>query len=171
MKKEEGDIPTRRVRPVAPALGTDDDPSGFSPVFRARLTYLMNGNSALQRPINIQELADEIGISRPAVRKYLRPSDRRELTVPSALVVCRIARFFRTSPNFLLGFDEEVPEEEKMSAESDSYNALGLSQTAVDRLKALRGRAAQDPQAAALLRLLDRMICSYADEAEKLYQP
>lgn len=171
MKKEEGDASERRVRPVEPTLAANNDSAGFGPVFRTRLTYLMNGNSALQRPINIQELADEIGISRPAVRKYLRPSDRREITVPSALVVCRIARFFRTSPNFLLGFDEEVPEEEKMSAESDSYNALGLSQAAVDRLKTLRGRAAQDPQAAALLRLLDRVICSYTDEAEKLYQP
>lgn len=169
MKKEEDDAPVRRVRPVEPALSDERDLNGFGPVFRARLTYLMNGNSALRRPINTQELADEIGISRPAVRKYLRPSDRKEITVPSALIVCRIARFFHTSPNFLLGFDEEAPEEEKMSAESDSYSALGLSQAAIDRLKAMRSRAAKDPQMAAQLKLLDRVICSYADEAGKLY--
>lgn len=168
MNKEEGDASERRVRPIEPTLAANNDSAGFSPVFRTRLAYLMNGNSALQRPINIQELADEIGISRPAVRKYLRPSDRREITVPSALVVCRIARFFRTSPNFLLGFDEEVPEVEKMSAESDSYSALGLSQAAVDRLKALRACAAKEPQAATFLKLLDRMICSYTDEVKKL---
>lgn len=170
MKKEEDGAPERRVRPVDPALTTGNDSAGFGPTFRTRLTYLMNGNSALQRPVNIQELADEIGISRPAVRKYLRPSDHREITIPSALIVCRIAHFFRTSPNFLLGFDEDVPEAEKMSAESDSYSALGLNQAAVDRLKALRERAAKDAQAAALLKLLNRMICSYADEAEKMSQ-
>ena len=161
MKKEEDDAPVRRVRPVEPALSDEHDLNGFGPVFRARLTYLMNGNSALRRPI--------IGISRPAVRKYLRPSDRKEITVPSALIVCRIARFFHTSPNFLLGFDEDVSEDEKMSAESDSYSALGLSQAAIDRLKAMRSRAAKDPQMAAQLKLLDRVICSYADEAGKLY--
>lgn len=168
MKKEEDGAPERRARPVEPTLTAGNDSTGFGPTFRMRLTYLMNGNSALQRPINIQELADEIGVSRPAVRKYLRPSDHREITVPSALIVCRIAHFFRTSPNFLLGFDEAVPEEEKMSAESDSYSALGLSQAAVDRLKALRERAATNQQAAALLKVLDRMICSYADEVGKL---
>lgn len=168
MKKEEGDAPARRVRPVEPALSADNETGGFGPVFRTRLAYLMNGNSALRRPINIQELADEIGISRPAVRKYLKPSDRREITVPSALVVCRIARFFHTSPNFLLGFDEQVPDEDKMSAESDSYHALGLSQAAVDRLKALRAQAAEDEKAATLLTLLDRLICSYTDEVGKL---
>ena len=56
-----------------------------------------------------------------------------------------------------------------MSAESDSYSALGLSQAAIDRLKAMRSRAAKDPQMAAQLKLLDRVICSYADEAGKLY--
>lgn len=169
MKQAESDAPARRVRPVEPALSTETEPGGFGSVFRTRLAYLMNGNSVLQRSINIQELADEIGISRPAVRKYLKPSDHREITVPSALVVCRIARFFHTSPNFLLGFDEQVPDEDKMSAESDSYSALGLSQASVERLKALRERAGNDPQAAALLKLLDRLICSYASEAEKLF--
>ena len=42
-------------------------------------------------------LTDEIDISRPAVRKYIKPNDRREVTVPSALVVSRIARFFHTA--------------------------------------------------------------------------
>lgn len=168
MKDETHEVPARRVRPVEQELSGEKQDGGFGPVFRTRLTYLMNGNSALGRPINIQELADEIGISRPAVRKYLRPSERREVTVPSALIVCRIARFFRTSPNFLLGFDADDPEAERMSAESDSYSALGLSQAALDKLKALRQRAADEPQSAAQLRLLDKVICAYADEAAKL---
>lgn len=71
----------------------DEAASGFGNVFRDRLTYLMNGNNVYGKPVNTQELADEIDISRPAVRKYIKPNDRREVTVPSALVVSRIARF------------------------------------------------------------------------------
>ena len=82
-------------------MGKDNDEAagGFGNVFRDRLTYLMNGNNVYGKPVNTQELADEIDISRPAVRKYLKPNDRREVTVPSALVVSRIARYFRTTPN------------------------------------------------------------------------
>ena len=85
-------------------MGKDNDEAagGFGSVFRDRLTYLMNGNNVYGKPVNTQELADEIDISRPAVRKYLKPNDRREVTVPSALVVSRIARYFRTTPNFQL---------------------------------------------------------------------
>ena len=63
----------------------DEAASGFGNVFRDRLTYLMNGNNVYGKPVNTQELADEIDISRPAVRKYIKPNDRREVTVPSAL--------------------------------------------------------------------------------------
>lgn len=158
----------RRTRLVE-ATPIPDLPEGvFGTVFRTRLAYLMNGNSPLRRSINIQELSDEIGISRPAIRKYLKSTDRREVTVPSAQVVCRIAHFFQTTPNFLLGFDEQPEQEEKMSAESDSYSALGLSQAAIDRLKALRTQAVRDGKAAELMTLLDRLICFYADEVTKL---
>ena len=94
-------------------MGKDNDEAagGFGSVFRDRLTYLMNGNK-----IKTQERADEIDISRPAVRKYLKPNDRREVTVPSALVVSRIARYFRTTPNFLLGFDEAADSEDAQRA-------------------------------------------------------
>ena len=61
----------------------DEAASGFGNVFRDRLTYLMNGNNVYGKPVNTQELADEIDISRPAVRKYIKPNDRREVTVPS----------------------------------------------------------------------------------------
>lgn len=54
-------------------MGKDNDEAagGFGSVFRDRLTYLMNGNNVYGKPVNTQELADEINISRPAVRKYL----------------------------------------------------------------------------------------------------
>lgn len=94
----------------------DEAASGFGNVFRDRLTYLMNGNNVYGKPVNTQELADEIDISRPAVRKYIKPNDRREVTVPSALVVSRIARFFHTTPNFLLGFDAEIGSEDAQRA-------------------------------------------------------
>lgn len=152
-------------------MGKDNDEAagGFGSVFRDRLTYLMNGNNVFGKPVNTQELADEIDISRPAVRKYLKPGDRREVTVPSALVVSRIARYFRTTPNFLLGFDETADSDEAQRAgESDVYSALGLSQEAIDGLHRLRAQAVTDPKAADLQRLLDKLICSYTREADKL---
>ena len=61
-------------------MGKDNDEAagGFGNVFRDRLTYLMNGNNVYGKPVNTQELADEIDISRPAVRKYLKPNSGRE---------------------------------------------------------------------------------------------
>lgn len=152
-------------------MGKDNDEAtgGFGSVFRDRLTYLMNGNNVYGRPVNTQELADEIDISRPAVRKYLKPNDRREVTVPSALVVSRIARYFRTTPNFLLGFDEAADDADAQRAgESDVYSSLGLSQEAIDGLHRLRAQAVADQKAADLQRLLDKLICSYTHEADKL---
>ena len=152
-------------------MGKDNDEAagGFGSVFRDRLTYLMNGNNVYGKPVNTQELADEIAISRPAVRKYLKPNDRREVTVPSALVVSRIARYFRTTPNFLLGFDEAADDADAQRAgESDVYSSLGLSQEAIDGLHRLHAQAVTDPKAAELQRLLDKLICSYANEADKL---
>lgn len=151
-------------------MGKDNDEAagGFGSVFRDRLTYLMNGNNVYGKPVNTQELADEIAISRPAVRKYLKPNDRREVTVPSALVVSRIARYFRTTPNFLLGFDEAADDADVQRAgESDVYSSLGLSQEAIDGLHRLHAQAVTDPKAD-LQRLLDKLICSYAHEADKL---
>ena len=89
--------------------------------------------------------------------------------MPSALVVSRIARYFRTTPNFLLGFDEAADDADAQRAgESDVYSALGLSQEAIDGLHRLHAQAVTDPKAADLQRLLDRLICSYAHEADKL---
>jgi len=140
-------------------------------VFRKRLTYLMNGNSELGRPINIQELADAVGVSRPAIRKYLRPKEHGEPTTPSAATVCRIARYFRTTPDFLLGFDREPEDTARAACESDFYNALGLNQATLDKLRALRALR-EDParagQAAALLAMLDKQIGGFADDALKL---
>ena len=44
-------------------MGKDNDEAagGFGSVFRDRLTYLMNGNNALGKAVNIQELADAVG--------------------------------------------------------------------------------------------------------------
>ena len=43
-------------------MGKDNDEAagGFGNVFRDRLTYLMNGNNVYGKPVNTQELADEI---------------------------------------------------------------------------------------------------------------
>ena len=139
-------------------------------VFRKRLAYLMNGNNAAGRPVNIQELADAVGVSRPAIRKYLKPKGGAP-TTPSAATVCAIARYFATTPDFLLGFDAPDTDAARKALESDYYNALGLNQKTIDRLRALREKQA-DPHcsetAAELLSMLDRIICSFADDALKL---
>ena len=43
-------------------MGKDNDEAagGFGSVFRDRLTYLMNGNNVYGKPVNTQELADEL---------------------------------------------------------------------------------------------------------------
>ncbi len=167
---EKSDV-RRRARPLdagevfVPDSG-EDDRNG---IFCKRLTYLMNGNSSLAKPVNIQELADAVGVSRPAIRKYLKPRDRGEPTTPSATTVCRIAAFFGTTPNFLLGFDgEEDVEAVRLAHESDYYNGLGLNQHTIDMLRELRSRRsakAEGDRAAELMSMLDKQICSFVGDA------
>ena len=129
-------------------------------IFRKRLAYLMNGNNSQGKAVNIQELADAVGVSRPAIRKYLKPKGGAP-TTPSASTVCEIARFFGTTPDFLLGFD--APD-----VESDYYNALGLNQHTIDALRSLRERQADDrtgERAAQLLSMLDKLVCNFAEDA------
>ena len=140
-------------------------------IFRKRLAYLMNGNNDQGKPVNIQELADAVGVSRPAIRKYLKPKGGP--TTPGADTVCAIARFFGTTPDFLLGFDEPDAEAARRALESDYYNALGLNQRTIDRLRALRERQGDErvsEKAAALLAMLDKIICDFAEDAEKLLE-
>lgn len=163
----------RRERPVeatdvyVPESEGEENPNQ---VFRKRLVYLMNGNNALGKTVNIQELADAVGISRPAIRKYLKPRDHGDATSPSALTVCRIARYFGVTPDFMLGFDSGEKDEQtvRLGYESDFYNALGLNQHTLEKLRALRalqGVRRTGEQAGAMLAMLDRQICSFADDA------
>lgn len=166
----------RRVRPIDARevfVPEDAAESDMNSVFRKRLTYLMNGNNTMGKPINIQELADAVGVSRPAIRKYLKPKEHGEPTTPSALTVCRIARFFSTTPDFLLGFDEPMQDAARLAHESEYYNRLGLNQRTIDKLRALRALRADDrhaERAAALLAMLDRQICSFVDDALLLFE-
>ena len=112
-------------------------------IFRMRLAYLMNGNNAQGKAVNIQELADAVGVSRPAIRKYLKPKGGAA-TTPSAATVCAIARYFGTTPDFLLGFDTPDTEAGRRALESDYYNALGLNQRTIDRLRSLREKRADE---------------------------
>ena len=60
-------------------MGKDNDEAagGFGNVFRDRLTYLMNGNNVYGKPVNTQELADEIDISRPCASTSSRTTGAR----------------------------------------------------------------------------------------------
>ncbi|MFR5782464.1 MAG: helix-turn-helix transcriptional regulator [Oscillospiraceae bacterium] len=134
-----------------------------------RLAYLMNSNNAQGKAVNIQELADAVGVSRPAIRKYLKP--KGSPTTPGADTVCAIARYFETTPDFLLGFDSPDTEATRKAVESDYYNALGLNQRTIDRLRSLREKRADErlsERAAALMAMLDRLICDFAEDAEEL---
>ena len=130
------------------------------------------GNNAQGKSVNIQELADSVGVSRPAIRKYLKPKGGAP-TTPSASTVCEIARYFGTTPDFLLGFDEPDTDAARMALESDYYNALGLNQRTIDALRALRERQGDErvsDGAAALLSMLDRIICDFAEDAIHLLE-
>ena len=110
-----------------------------------------------------QQLADAVGVSRPAIRKYLKPKGGAA-TTPSAATVCAIARYFGTTPDFLLGFDSPDTEAGRRALESDYYNTI-------DRLRSLREKRADErlgERAAALMAMLDRIICDFAEDAEAL---
>ena len=141
-------------------------------IFRKRLAYLMNGNNAQGKAVNIQELADAVGVSRPAIRKYLKPKGSTP-TTPSASTVCAIARYFGTTPDFLLGFDTPDTESARRAVESDYYNALGLNQRTIDALRSLREKQADErisERAVRLLAMLDKLICDFAGDAESLLE-
>ena len=155
-----------RVLDAAETFVPEREDAGVNDTFRKRLAYLMNGNNRQGKSVNIQELADAVGVSRPAIRKYLKP--KGAATTPGAATVCEIARYFETTPDFLLGFDTPDSDAGRMALESEYFNALGLNQRTIDRLRALREKQADEKsaaEAAALLAMLDRLICSFADDA------
>lgn len=159
----------RRERPIEASEVFVAAEESSNDVFRKRLTYLMNGNNPQGKAVNIQELADAVGVSRPAIRKYLKPKGAP--TTPSAATVCAIARFFGTTPDFLLGFDTPDTEAARKALESDYYNALGLNQRTIDLLRALRERQADERRgaaAAALMSMLDKQAAAFAEDALRL---
>ena len=159
----------RRERPIEASEVFVAAEESANDVFRKRLTYLMNGNNPQGKAVNIQELADAVGVSRPAIRKYLKPKGAP--TTPSAATVCAIARFFGTTPDFLLGFDTPDTEATRKAVESDYYNALGLNQRTIDLLRALRERQADERRgaaAAALMSMLDKQAAAFAEDALRL---
>lgn len=161
----------RRERPIEAAEVFVPGEGSMNDVFRKRLAYLMNGNNAQGKAVNIQELADAVGVSRPAIRKYLKPKGAP--TTPSAATVCAIARYFGTTPDFLLGFDEPDTEAARKALESDYYNALGLNQRTIDLLRALRERQGDERAsagAAALMSMLDRQVAAFAEDALRLLE-
>lgn len=168
--------PRRRERPIDAkdvfAPGSESGEAGMNDIFRMRLAYLMNGNNAQGKAVNIQELADAVGVSRPAIRKYLKPKGSTP-TTPSASTVCAIARYFGTTPDFLLGFDTPDTESARRAVESDYYNALGLNQRTIDALRSLREKQADErisERAVRLLAMLDKLICDFAGDAESLLE-
>lgn len=161
-----------RVLEAADTFVPETGEETMNDIFRKRLAYLMNGNNAQGKAVNIQELADAVGVSRPAIRKYLKPKGSTP-TTPSASTVCAIARYFGTTPDFLLGFDTPDTESARRAVESDYYNALGLNQRTIDALRSLREKQADErisERAVRLLAMLDKLICDFAGDAESLLE-
>ena len=159
----------RRERPIEASEVFVAAEESSNDIFRKRLTYLMNGDNPQGKAVNIQELADAVGVSRPAIRKYLKPKGAP--TTPSAATVCAIARFFGTTPDFLLGFDTPDTEAARKALESDYYNALGLNQRTIALLRARRERQADERRgaaAAALMSMLDKQAAAFAEDALRL---
>ena len=101
----------------------DEAASGFGNVFRDRLTYLMNGNNVYGKPVNTQELADEIDISRPAVRKYIKPNDRREVTVGGSPIALTAREFDVLA--LLMAHAGTVLTRERIAHEALGYEYVG----------------------------------------------
>ena len=150
-QKAKESAPKRRERPIDAkdvfVPGADSGEASMNDLFRMRLAYLMNGNNSQGK------------------------SEGGAATTPSAATVCAIARYFGTTPDFLLGFDAPDTEAGRRALESDYYNALGLNQRTIDRLRSLREKRADErlgERAAALMAMLDRIICDFAEDAEAL---
>ena len=161
-----------RVLEAADTFVPETGEETMNDIFRKRLAYLMNGNNAQGKAVNIQELADAVGVSRPAIRKYLKPKGSTP-TTPSASTVCAIARYFGTTPDFLLGFDTPDTESARRAVESDYYNALGLNQRTIDALRSLREKQADERISEHAVRLLarrDKRIRDVAGGAESLLE-
>ena len=161
----------RRERPIEASEVFVAAEESSNDIFRKRLPYLMNGTHPQGKAVTIQEWAAAGGAARPAIRKYLKPKGAP--TTPSAATVCAIARYFGTTPDFLLGFDEPDTEAARKALESDYYNALGLNQRTIDLLRALRERQGDERAsagAAALMSMLDRQVAAFAEDALRLLE-
>ena len=77
-QKAKESAPKRRERPIDAkdvfVPGADSGEASMNDLFRMRLAYLMNGNNSQGKSVNIQELADAVGVSRPAIRPRPPPS-------------------------------------------------------------------------------------------------
>lgn len=73
--------PRRRERPIDAkdvfAPGSESGEAGMNDIFRMRLAYLMNGNNAQGKAVNIQELADAVGVSPPGDTQVSKAQGRR----------------------------------------------------------------------------------------------
>jgi len=171
--EEEKEGKKRRSRPIDASetyIPKDFEDEVLS-LLRKRLLYLMAGNNSMKKTVNIQELADAVGISRPAVRKYVKPDDHGKQTSPSALTVAKVAQYFETTPDFLLGFDEPDEKAGQMAAESELYNRLGLNSSTLEKICTLRSMRSDKKcgeKAGELLSMLDRQISCFAEDALKM---
>lgn len=97
-------------------------------IFSTRLKHLMNGENPYGKIVNIQELAQGIGMTRQGINKYLNiGSDNSDIAIPSIVVLMKISDFFGVSPNYLLGYDSNIKEETKLKVKMEVIHESGLN--------------------------------------------
>ena len=83
--------PRRRERPIDAkdvfVPGADSGEASMNDLFRMRLAYLMNGNNSQGKSVNIQELADAVGVSRQTINA-IEKGDYNP-TIRLCLAICK----------------------------------------------------------------------------------
>ena len=90
-QKAKEPAPKRRERPIDAkdvfVPGADSGEASMNDLFRMRLAYLMNGNNSQGKSVNIQELADAVGVSRQTINA-IEKGDYNP-TIRLCLAICK----------------------------------------------------------------------------------
>ena len=131
----------------------------------SRLESLMGGDNFFEAPKNIQEIATGTGISRAAIRKYtICTKGGSDSAVPSAVALCKIADYFKVSPNYLLGYSGENEAEAALREADFVMQLCGLRRETVKKLIELKERAGENSSTDTALKTLDSVLYAAACE-------
>ena len=108
-------------------------------IFSAKLESLMNGENPYNKVVNVQELAEGIGMTRQAITKYLNlGTNNPNSAVPSILVLKKIAHFFGVTPNYLLAVEADLSADSKLQMTEELLAQTGIERKTFEKLCALK---------------------------------